>query len=243
MNTAFPKPLVFVDVVIFSVKNDRLQVLLVKRGEAVDEPFPGYWALPGGFVDTVRDTTLENCAKRKLHEKTGVEAAYLEQLGSWGSVSRDPRGWSATHVYFALMSSDHLDLRAGGNATDAVWMSIEGLRVKDKLAFDHAEILKSAITRLRGKVEYTSLPAFLMPQEFTLSELQRIYEILLDRPIEKKSFRTRVLATDLLEQINRRREGANRPAQLYRLANRKEPIFFTRALVAHASPPNRPRAR
>jgi ADP-ribose pyrophosphatase YjhB (NUDIX family) len=232
MNTAFPKPLVLVDVVIFSVKSDRLQVLLVKRPDASDEPFPGSWALPGGFVDTARDLTLESCAKRKLHEKTGIDAAYLEQLGSWGSATRDPRGWSATHVYFALMSSDDLDLRAGGNATDTSWMPIDGYRVREKLGFDHAEILKSAITRLRSKVEYTSLPAFLMPQEFTLSELQRIYETLLDRPIEKKSFRTRVLATDLLEEVDGLREGPNRPAQLYRLASRKEPVFFSRALIA-----------
>jgi ADP-ribose pyrophosphatase YjhB (NUDIX family) len=232
MSTTFPKPLVSVDVAIFSVKRDRLRVLLVKRPETTDEPFPGSWALPGGFIDTTRDLNLQSCAKRKLHEKTGVDAAYLEQLGSWGSAGRDPRGWSSTHVYFALMSSDHLELRAGGNATDTSWMLIDGFRVKERLAFDHAEILKSAITRLRSKVEYTSLPAFLMPQEFTLTELQRIYEVLLDRPIEKKSFRTRVLATDLLEEINRLREGANRPAQLYRLANRQEPVFFSRALVA-----------
>ena len=100
-----------------------------------------------------------------------------------------------------------------------------------KLAFDHAEILKAAVTRLRSKVEYTSLPAFLMPHEFTLTELQRIYETLLGRPIEKKSFRTRILATHLLEEIARRKEGANRPAQMYRLRNRKQPVLFPRALA------------
>jgi 8-oxo-dGTP diphosphatase len=234
MNTAFPKPLTSVDIVIFSALEGQLRVLLVQRPASEDEPFPRLWALPGGFVDTAKDSDLESCAKRKLREKTGVEASYLEQLGSWGSASRDPRGWSTTHVYFALMSADDVNLRAGGNAADARWCPIEGTRVKEKLAFDHSEILKAAITRLRSKVEYTSLPAFLMPHEFTLTELQRIYETLLDRPIEKKSFRTRVLAADLLEPVDRHKEGANRPAQLYRLKNRRQTVFFARALVAKA---------
>jgi len=234
MNTAFPKPQTSVDIVIFSAQESQLRVLLVQRPASADEPFPGLWALPGGFVDTAKDSDLESCAKRKLKEKTGIEASYLEQLGSWGSASRDPRGWSTTHVYFALMSADDVNLRAGGNAADARWCPIEGTRVKEKLAFDHSEILKAAITRLRSKVEYTSLPAFLMPHEFTLTELQRIYETLLDRPIEKKSFRTRVLAADLLEPVDRHKEGANRPAQLYRLKNRRQAVFFARALVAKA---------
>ena len=228
----FPKPLVSVDVAIFSARAGLLQVLLVQRPLEADYPFPGLWALPGGIVDTVKDQDLENCAKRKLKEKTGVEASYLEQLGSWGSASRDPRGWSTTHVYFALMSADDVELRPGGNAGDSRWFAIDGPRMKERLAFDHADILKAAIARLRSKVEYTSLPAFLMPHEFTLTELQKIYETLLGRPIEKKSFRTRILVTDLLEEVARRKEGANRPAQMYRLRNRRHPLFFTRALVA-----------
>jgi ADP-ribose pyrophosphatase YjhB (NUDIX family) len=228
----FPKPFATVDVVIFRIQDGLLKVLLVQRPVAVDEPYPGLWALPGGFVDTTRDTDLESSAKRKLHEKTGVEASYLEQLGSWGSATRDPRGWSATHVYFALISADDVELRAGGNASDTRWWPIEGHRVKEKLAFDHSDILKAAIGRLRNKVEYTSLPAFLMPPEFTLTELQAIYEILLGRSIEKKSFRTRILASDLLAPVNRFKAGANRPAQLYRIRNPRQPVFFTRALIA-----------
>jgi ADP-ribose pyrophosphatase YjhB (NUDIX family) len=229
----FPRPLTMVDVAIFSILEARLHVLLVQRPKDPEEPCPGLWALPGGFVDIGRDDDLEACARRKLREKTGVDPSYLEQLGSWGSARRDPRGWSATHVYFALMSADDVKLRAGGNASDTRWYAVEGFRVREKLAFDHAEILKAAVLRLRGKVEYTSLPAFLMPQAFTLTELQKTYEALLGRPIEKKSFRTRVLATDLLEEVARRKEGANRPAQMYQLRNRKKPVFFTRALIAN----------
>lgn len=227
----FARPLASVDLAIFSVLEDALQVLLVQRPAGGGEPFPGQWALPGGFVDVARDRDLEDCALRKLREKAGISAPYLEQVGSWGGVARDPRGWSATHVYFALLGAEARKPLAGGNAADARWFPIDGARVREKLAFDHAEILKTAVQRLRSKVEYTSLPAFLMPAEFTLSELQRAYEITLDRALEKKAFRTRILATELLEEVPRQRAGANRPAQLYRLAHRTRPIYFARALV------------
>ena len=219
------------DLAIFSVLEDSLQVLLVQRSAAGGEPFPRAWALPGGFVDVDRDRDLEDCAQRKLREKAGINAPYLEQVGSWGGVDRDPRGWSATHVYFALLGGETRKPLAGGNAADARWFPVDGLRVREKLAFDHAEILKASIQRLRNKVEYTSLPAFLMSAEFTLSELQKGYEITLGRPLEKKSFRTRILAAELLEEVPRQREGANRPAQLYRLAHRSKLVYFARALV------------
>jgi ADP-ribose pyrophosphatase YjhB (NUDIX family) len=234
----FPRPLSTVDVVIFAIREATpqveaaLQVLLVRRPDDPREPFPGSWALPGGFLDIARDADLEACALRKLREKTGVAAPYLEQLGSWGSASRDPRGWAATHVYIALLPVKDVTLAAGGNAPEAAWSEIRGQRVREPLAFDHAEILSDAVRRLRSKVEYTSLPAFMLPREFTLSELQRVNEIILDRPLEKKAFRTRVLATDLLQEVDGQRSGANRPAQLYRLRQRKEPVFFARALVA-----------
>jgi ADP-ribose pyrophosphatase YjhB (NUDIX family) len=229
---AFPRPLSTVDVVIFTIRDEALQVLLVRRPEATEEPFPGRWALPGGFLDVARDEDLEACALRKLREKTGVAAPYLEQLGSWGSATRDPRGWATTHVYIALLPVEDVNLVAGGNAPEAAWSKIHGNRVRESLAFDHDQILKTAVTRLRAKVEYTSLPAFLLPREFTLSELQRVNEIILDRPLEKKAFRTRVLATDLLQAVEGQRAGPNRPAQLYRLRQRRGPVYFARALVA-----------
>jgi 8-oxo-dGTP diphosphatase len=223
------RPLTTVDLAIFSIRDDSLQVLLVRRPSGKNEPFVDHWALPGGFIDLDRDDDLETCARRKLKEKTGITAPYLEQVGSWGSAARDPRGWSTTTVYFALIAAD-AELRPGGNAEEAKWTIIESTRVRQKLAFDHAELLKAAVERLRNKVEYTSLPAFLMPNEFTLTELQRVYEITLDRKLEKKAFRTRVLATDLLEEVPRLRAGANRPAQLFKLKNRKRTIYFARAL-------------
>ena len=221
----FPRPLTTVDVVIFAIRDDALQVLLVQRGQGDSEPFPGAVALPGGFVDIDRDRDLEACARRKLKEKTGVVGPYLEQLGSWGSAARDPRGWSATHAYFALMP---VSAAAAALAPDAQWFPLARGKVKPKLAFDHGEILESAVQRLRRKVEYTSLPAYLMPPEFTLPELQRSYEIVLDRPLEKSAFRTRMLSADLIEPTDKMRKGPNRPAQLYRLKPAKAPVYFAR---------------
>lgn len=229
-NLAFPKPLTTVDVVIFTVLQDALHVLLVQRPNTPEEPYPGLWALPGGFVNVDQDPSLEACAHRKLKEKTAVDTTYLEQLGSWGSATRDPRGWSATHVYFALIPAEHVVLAKGANAADVAWYPVAGQGVKPKLAFDHSTILHAALTRLRNKVEYTSLPAYLLPQEFTLTELQHMYEIVLQRPIEKSAFRTRVLASGVVEPIKKKmREGANRPAQLYRLARPGELVFFPRS--------------
>ena len=225
----FPRPLTTVDVAIFAIRQDELQVLLVQRPAGENEPFRECWALPGGFVDVDKDRDLEACAVRKLREKTGMVSPYLEQLGSWGSAGRDPRGWSATHAYFALMP----DVPASATgAADARWFAVNSGKPKVRLAFDHAEILEAAIKRLRNKVEYTSLPAYLMPPEFTLPELQRVYEIVLDRALEKSAFRTRMLAADLIEPVAKMRKGPNRPAQLYRLKKARSPVYFARTFNA-----------
>lgn len=223
----FPRPLTTVDVAIFTVRQQQLNVLLVQRPNTPGEPFPGLWALPGGFVDIDQDRDLEACALRKLRDKTGVTSPYLEQLGSWGSKDRDPRGWSTTHAYFALLP-DTGTPEAGANAADAAWYPITGNGVTVKLAFDHREILETAIDRLRSKVEYTSLPVYLLPKEFTMTELQRMFEIVLGREVEKSAFRTRVFSADFIEPVPRMREGQQRPAQLYRLQRAGGVVFFPR---------------
>ena len=144
--TAFERPLVTVDVVIFTVMAEQLCVLLVRRPESDGEPYPARWALPGGFVDVDRDASLLACAERKLRDKTGVAAPYLEQLGSWGDAKRDPRGWSSTHAYFALIPKPEA---ADGSATTTEWVPCDQA-ARRRLAFDHNTILSTAIERLRS---------------------------------------------------------------------------------------------
>jgi len=225
----FARPCTTVDVLIFSVIDDALKVLLVRRPSDAGEPCPGLWALPGGFVDVDLDVDLEACARRKLREKTGVASPYLEQLGSWGSATRDPRGWSATHAYFALMPAGGATLAPGANAADVAWFTVdEPLLEKKKLAFDHSRILRAGVERLRGKVEYTSLPAYLLPEPFTLPQLQRTYEIVLGRPVDKSGFRTRMLAAGFLAEVGVVESASNRPPMGYRLKDRDAPVFFPR---------------
>lgn len=225
----FARPYTTVDVLIFTVLDDALKVLLVQRPSDPGEPGPGLWALPGGFVDVELDADLEACARRKLREKTGVASPYLEQLGSWGSATRDPRGWSATHAYFALMPGDGVTLTKGANAADVAWFTVdEPLLARKKLAFDHAQILRAGVERLRAKVEYTSLPAYLLHEPFTLPQLQHTYEIVLGRPVDKSGFRTRMLAAGFLAEVGVVESESNRPPMGYRLKDRGAPVFFPR---------------
>jgi 8-oxo-dGTP diphosphatase len=215
-------------VVIFTVLHGALKVLLVQRPHEATEPFPGAWALPGGFVDVALDADLLACAQRKLKEKTCVSSPYLEQLGSWGSASRDPRGWSATHAYFALIAAREVQLVKGANAVDVVWLDVDEALHQRTLAFDHHTILQAAIDRLRSKVEYTSLPAFLLPEPFTLPQLQQVYEVVLGRPVDKSGFRTRMLAADFLDEVGQVPSDSNRPPMGYRLKHRDAAVVFPR---------------
>lgn len=223
----FKYPLATVDVVIFTIINDQLYALTIKRTE---EPYKGMWSLVGGIVDIQQDQDLIITAKRKLQEKTSVQTPYLEQFETIGNVNRDPRGWSITTVYFALIPSQGIELKTGKGAEDIKWSKVEQGQVKDSLAFDHTEILSKCTKRLRSKVLYTSLPVYLMPKEFTLSELQKIYEIILGKKIDHKSFRRRMLSADILEESAERRHKGRKPAQLYHLKDSSETHFFMRNL-------------
>ena len=216
--TAFPQPYTTVDVVIFTVADSALRVLLSRRPPDPSEPYPATPCLPGGYIDIALDATLYDCALRKLREKTGFAAPYLEQLGSWGSAGRDPRGWTATHVYFALVPSPP-DAAAWPQADTAC---------AQPLAFDHNDILRTALARLRSKVEYTSLPAFLLAEPFTLPQLQRVYETILGRALDKSAFRKRTLDAGLLVEDGMTSGGFGRNAMGYRLAQRDSAIHFPR---------------
>ena len=221
----FDRPSTSVDTVIFTVFEGKLKVLLVKRD---DYPFKHQWSLVGGFIDLVNDFDLEATAKRKLAEKTGVTTPYLEQCFTIGNQKRDPRGWSVTTVYFALLPYEKIVLKAGKGAVDIKWSSIENERVQEDLAFDHSEILQLTVERLRNKVLYTSLPAYLMPELFTMRDLQTVYEIILDRQLEVKSFRRRLAKANILEETEQTRQDAKRPAKLYRLKDNISTYFFLR---------------
>lgn len=223
------RPRTTVDVVIFTVCGDALEVLLVQRPSGVGEPFPGRRALPGGCVDIGRDPDLLGCARRKLFDKTGVASPYLEQLGSWGSATRDPRGWSATHAYFGLIPGHGLPPIKGANAAAVGWTKVDALLPRARLAFDHAQILRVAVERLRSKAEYTSLPAFLLNEPFTLPQLQRTYEAVLGRAVDKSAFRTRMLAAGFLDEAGVIEAGSNRPPMGYRLRDRTQAVLFPRS--------------
>ena len=224
----YEQPLVTVDVVILTLRNDQLQVLLMKRGA---DPFRGAWALPGGYIHPEEDVDLDAAARRILLAKTGIKTPYLEQLQGFGDARRDPRGWTVTFAYFALIASETLVLKQGANAEEVAWWEVAGRRVKATLAFDHAEILAGAVSRLRNKVEYTSLPVHLLPPKFTLPDLQRVYEQILGRHMDKSAFRKRMVEADFLEPVpGEKRLASNRPAQLYRIKRGLTTIFFDRTI-------------
>jgi 8-oxo-dGTP diphosphatase len=207
--TKYDRPSVTVDVVMMSLRQRDLQVLLVKRRSW---PYEGMWAIPGGFVNM--DESLETAAKRELQEETGVQDVYLEQLYNFGDPGRDPRTRVITVVYFALLDSARLQVRAGDDAADVGWFSVYNL---PELAFDHAKILQYALDRLRGKLDYTNIAFSLLPEQFTLRELQRVYEIILHRRLDKRNFRKKILSTGILEDTGAKKmEGTHRPARLYR---------------------------
>ena len=211
----YPRPAVTVDITVFTVRNDELNVLLIKRAE---KPFQGEWALPGGFV--TEDEGLEAAAERELVEETGVSGVYLEQLGTFGDPGRDPRGHTVTVAYFALIPSDNLELTASTDAEGVAWFGIDKL---PDLAFDHDEILELALDRLVAKLEYSTIAFQLMPEAFTLTELQHVYELIERNAIDKRNFRKRILALGAIEPTGEeKREGPHRPAKLYRVIDRSK---------------------
>lgn len=221
----FDVPLTSVDMAIFTVRKSQLQVLMVKRAQ---HPSTGQWALPGGFINFDKDSTLGDTARRKLKEKTGVDTPYLEQVETFGSARRDPRGWSVTVVYLALISSEKIKLCKDESSEEVIWVEINEAIAKYKLAFDHKAILQACYNRLKSKVQYTSLPVNLLPDAFTLTELQKTFEIILDNHIEKKSFRRRIIDAGILEETGTMKTGSYRPAKLYRVKSSGESHFFIR---------------
>lgn len=205
----YPRAALTVDCVVFGFDESELKVLLIERAL---EPFKGSWALPGGFVHV--DETIDEAARRELAEEAGLANVFLEQLYTFGAVDRDPRERVVSVAYFALVKLSDYNARAAADAADARWFPVSEV---PKLAFDHAEILATALDRLKSKVRYQPIGFELLPPKFTLSQLQHLYEAVLGTELDKRNFRKKVLSFGLLVPLKETRMvGRHRPAQLFR---------------------------
>jgi 8-oxo-dGTP diphosphatase len=202
------------DAVIFTVKDGRLHVLLIRMKKA---PFEGRWTLPGGLLED--GETTEGAARRVLRTQTGVKDAYLEQLATFDAPKRDPFGRVVSVAHFALLPGEDVELRTTEKYAGVKWQDVAKA---SKLAYDHDLVLKTAVDRLRAKLEYTNVVWSLLPEDFALSELQGVYEAILGRGLDKRNFRKKILSLGLLKSTGKKRaEGAHRPAELYRFRRRE----------------------
>ena len=199
-----------VDVVLLCLREQALNVALWRRDHA---PFDGVAALPGGFIHPEEDSNTFDAARRMLKEKTGISSPYLEQLGTFSGAVRDPRGWTISIAYYALVPAGLI------NAETSSGLLFGRVDQLGTLPFDHKEIIQAAVDRVRNKSSYSSLPVYLCGEQFSLPYLQEVYEAVLGEPINKVSFRRKMDELDMLEPIEGEMETgrANRPAQLYRL--------------------------
>lgn len=206
----FPRPAVTVDCVVFGadVREESLKVLLIQRDI---EPFKGEWALPGGFMR--EHETLDEAAIRELEEEAGLKDVFLEQLYTFSSPERDPRGRVVSVAYYALVSPEHHEALASTDARDAAWFTLDAV---PELAFDHREILMTARERLQGKVRYRPIGFELLPEKFTLSELQKLYELILDEKLDKRNFQRKLTRMNILIDTGETQQNvAHRAARYY----------------------------
>ena len=206
-------PRVAVDAVLFTISEKTLKTLLVKIKHG---PFVGRWAFPGGLVH--RGEGLDEAARRELFEKTGVSDLYLEQLYTFGETQRDPTAHTVSVAYFALVPPGIDALSRGEKYADVRWVPVHALPV---LAYDHNTIADYALRRLQAKLSYTNIVYSLLPAEFTLADLQALYEIILHQPLDRRNFRRKILALGLLKPLPKTRRGAHRPAALYAFTQRR----------------------
>src|SRR5512144_2583327 len=204
----YPRAALTVDCVVFGFDEADLKVLLIERGL---DPFKGRWALPGGFVRV--EETVDAAARRELAEEAGLSNVFLEQLYTFGEVNRDPRERVVSVAYYALVKLSEHEAKAATDAANAKWFPVSKV---PKLAFDHADILATGLARLKGKVRYQPIGFELLPPKFTLSQLQHLYEAVLETKLDKRNFRKKVLSLGLLVALKEKQKaGRQRPAQLF----------------------------
>jgi 8-oxo-dGTP diphosphatase len=208
-------PLVTADIALFTLKEDKLRALIIRRE---NQPAQGEWALPGGILQPEADTSLNDTARRVLRSKTGVDTLYLEQVMTASGPDRDPRGWSLSVLYYALLPSDLVPAVAGISVEAISWFDPEA--TDPQLAFDHGMLLQRALTTLRKKVRDGALPLHLLPEQFTLTDVQHAYEAVLGSRIDKGAFRRKIKdEPSLLAIKGELLRGPQRPAQIYRTAD------------------------
>ncbi|MFZ2656168.1 MAG: NUDIX domain-containing protein [Victivallales bacterium] len=210
----YARPALTADCVVFGLDEEDLKVLLIQRDL---EPFAGMWALPGGFVAV--GEAIETTARRELLEETGLKNVFLEQLHTFSEPDRDPREHVVTVAFYALVNLSEHKVQAATDARNAAWFAIDDI---PKLAFDHEKILKVAYERLKGKIRYRPIGFELLPDKFTLSHLQLMYEKILDRELDKRNFRKKILNMEIIEELNEiETDVAHRAARLYRFNKKK----------------------
>ncbi len=204
-----------VDAVVFGYDaDDGISVLLIKRDI---EPFRGWWALPGGLVQV--NESLEQAVRRELNEEAGIEVRYLEQLYTFGEPNRDPRNRAVTVAYYGLVRPRDFKLMARTDAADARWFNVKDM---PKLAFDHQEIVSRAIERLRGKLAYEPVGFELLDPKFPFSDLEKLYQTLLDKPLDRRNFKKKIMTYGFLEETSEKKQySAGRPATLYRFNKKR----------------------
>ena len=205
------------DVVLLTVINEKLHVLLI---EMKKKPFEGFWAVPGGLVGANEEPN--SAAKRILKEKAGISNVYLEQLYTFGKVKRDPFGRVVSVAYIGLVPAVRVKLKTTDEYADIAWMPVDSART---YAYDHEEIIKTAVLRLQAKLTYTNIVSHLLPDTFTLGELQQVYEIILKKKIDKRNFRKKIFSLGIITKTKGVTSGgAHRPAALYRFSSKKPHI-------------------